>query len=262
MKGAKILFKYEPELIESTLLNTYHRAYEFEIERKDAFGNKQNFIVAVITLIAGVATALLSKLPIESCIWSDIFYFLLIPTYILLGVSLIFLGYALKNRKYSYLSNLQDIDKIVKSLHKPNSSQHINIANEFNNFLVNRYCEAASHNRENNRIRIGYYTKTLNTLYITVILLFLLIGCFAICQYMDNGKPQQIEITKAVITSLPNSNIKVINPIPLDPFSIAHSPLNLSVSTPECTNLQVINQNPEITNLKSEDINDSRKQSR
>ena len=105
------MFKYDLDVIESTLLDTYHRAYEFEIERKDSFGNKQNFVVAVITLIAGVATALFSKLPVENCIWTNIFYTLLIPTYILLGISLFFLGLALKNRKYSYLSNLKGVDK-------------------------------------------------------------------------------------------------------------------------------------------------------
>jgi len=176
------MYKYDEHLANSRLLGEYKHSYEFEIQRKDSFGSKQSIAIALMTLIIGAMTAMITSLSRVDSLWQLILCTILFLTYLCLGWSLLQAFLAIRPREYSYITNIRAIDKTIRSMHDKKLSSE-QMAAELNNFLVNRYWEAASVNRRVNNAKSHRFTKALIGLYLSIILLFVSLGLFAICLY-------------------------------------------------------------------------------
>ena len=126
---------------------------------------------------------------------------------------------------YSHLSNIQNIDEPIQQMHAANlqTPGSCDIAYELKNFLANRYRDAASVNRENNRMRSAWFANTFIALYVTVMILFVLIGVAGVCRWIDSDSPQKVELTGEVITSSPVTEVSVVNPLTIEPISVLAS---------------------------------------
>jgi hypothetical protein len=91
-------------------------------------------------------------------------------------------------------------------MHQRNCSSE-EMVSEFNNFLVNRYCQAASDNRAINNGKSSHFVKTIIGLHLSVILLFISIGLFALCSYESNEDVSKIQIINSSIRIDPNSTV-------------------------------------------------------
>jgi len=198
------MFRYNPDVLNDSLVRIYQEAYEFEVQRKDALGNKQSFALAVVTLIVGVAVTLLGQLPSVANSWRPAILLFLMLTYISLGISLLLLWKAAAHRTYSYLSNTANLDAVIQDLHRMNEQKPgtVDISYELTNYLANHYRDAASVNRENNRIRTGYFTRTFVALYVTLLFVYLLIGIVALSRIRQNDIPSATSKQPSEIQSI------------------------------------------------------------
>jgi len=203
------MFEYDKHFTNNRLLKEYKHIYEFEIQRKDSFGSKHSLAIAIITLVIGAMTAMATNLPQADSLCRLILCTLLVLTYLCLGVSISNLFRAIKPREYSYLANIIEIDKAVKLMHQRELSSE-EMASEFNNFLVNRYCEAASKNREINNSKLSHFVRATTSLYLSIILLFLSIGLFAICSFDSNEPITKTQIVNSSIHIDPNKPVSMI----------------------------------------------------
>jgi len=202
------MYNYDKNFAKNKLLEEYKRIYEFEIQRKDAFGSKLSIAIAIITLVIGAITAMVTRLPFADSFYRTILYLLIILTYLCLGISLLQLFWVIKPREYSYLADIKKIDNKIRSMHQKNRSSE-EMASEFNNFLVNRYCEAASNNRAVNNRKSSHFVKTIIGLYLSVIFLFISIGLFAFCSYGSNDDVSKIQVVSGPIQIDPNRPILI-----------------------------------------------------
>lgn len=198
------MYKYDKQFLNGRLLEEYKRIYEFEIQRKDSFSSKQSLAIAIVTLVIGAITAVITNLPPVSSFYRTILYVIIVLTYLCLGFSLLQLFLAIRPREYSYLANINRIDKTIKSMHEKKLSSE-DMTFELNNYLVNRYCEAASTNRAMNNNKSSHFVKTIIGLYLSVILLFISIGLFALCSYDVNRHVTKTQVINNSIHIDPNT---------------------------------------------------------
>jgi hypothetical protein len=203
------MFEYDKNLLNDRLVEEYKHIYEFEIQRKDRFGSKNSLAIAIVTLVIGAMTAMATRIPQDGSLCRSILCTVMVLTYLCLGVSISNLFRAIRPRKYSYLANITEIDKAIQLMHHRELSSE-EMSSEFNNFLVNRYCEAASENRAINNRKLSQFVRATTRLYLSVILLFLSIGLFAICSFDANEPIAKAQLLNSSLKIDPNTPVSMI----------------------------------------------------
>lgn len=203
------MFEYDKQFTADKLLPEYRHIYEFELQRKDAFGNKQSLAIAIITLVIGAMTVMATSLPETSSICQLLLYIVMCATYLCLGVSIVYLFLASRPRDYSYVASIAKIDETIRSMHQRKLSPD-DMASEFNKFLTNRYCEAASCNRILNIRRSKLFVRMLSWLCLGVVFLFIGIGVFAACSITASKPVAKTQIVNGRIQVDPNGPVPVM----------------------------------------------------
>jgi hypothetical protein len=203
------MYEYDKHFTNNRLLEEYKHIYEFEIQRKDSFGSKHSLAIAIVTIVIGAMTAMATSLPQTDSLCRSILCTVMVLTYLCLGLSISSLFRAIRPREYRYLANINEIDKAIQSMHhRKLSSEEMSF--EFNNFLLNRYCEAASKNRAINNSKLSHFVRATTRLYLSVILLFISIGLFAICSFDANEPIIKTQIVNGTIQIDPNTPVSMI----------------------------------------------------
>lgn len=221
------MFEYDRQFAGSRLLPEYEHIYEFEIQRKDNFGNKQSLTIAVMTLVIGGMTVMITSLPQTPSVCRLLLCVTMFLTYLCLGVSIVYLLLASRPCEYSYIASIAKIDETIRSMHERKLSPD-DMASEFNKFLVNRYREAGSDNRALNIKKSHLFVKTGFWLWFGVAFWFIGIGFYGVCSITITepvirtqivNSPIQIDPNRPVIVTVINKGDKVMsdNDTPKEP---------------------------------------------
>lgn len=166
------------KLKKEELLSFYKDSYINEINRKDSLNARLSFPLAIFTLLIGAMSYFFNNIfPLNFDFMTIIFCFFFTFLFILITTSLYHLYKSLFGYEYAYIADLKEIDSSIQEFIKYNakltdSSQQINIDDEFTDFLLKQYTESTSINRKNNKFKTIHFIKTLRLLFASIILLF------------------------------------------------------------------------------------------
>ena len=168
---------YDPKVASQKLLPLYENAYRFEIDRKDAINSRLSFPIAIFTLIIGAISFFIKDAPhFRNDITFSVFYPLIFFLIISLGFVLYYFCKTLFGYSYAYLRPLGEIDTVVRKIKKYNDQVSVqkrrDIGYELTVFLLEQYRSSADINRDLNKVKSGYFLRTLRALFISILFLF------------------------------------------------------------------------------------------
>lgn len=184
------------------LLTFYKDSYVNEINWKDSLNARLSFPLAIFTLLIGAMSYFLNNiflLKFNLDFMTVIFWFFFTFLSVSIASSLYHSYKSLFGYEYAYIADLKEIDSSIQEFIKYNakltdSSQQINIDDEFTDFLLKQYTESASMNRKNNKLKTIHFVKMLRGLFVSVVLLFITAIPFFFLQSNVAAKIYKVEI--------------------------------------------------------------------
>lgn len=158
-------------------------AYEFEHQRKDALNARLSLIFTALVVIIGAETYFINNINFNPTdIFKIIFFILLAMTLISIVFTFYFLCKCLFSFKYRYVSRPNKIINYITDLeiYNEKSSKSIDINRKIENLLNLQHSNSASKNRDNNKIKNGYFIRALKAIFVASIF----VGLSAIPYYI------------------------------------------------------------------------------
>lgn len=224
----------------------FKHAYEFEHQRKDAINSRLSLVFTALTVIIGGVTYFINNINFTPINALKIFFFILLTILlIIIAFAFYYLFRCLFFYEYRYVSRPNLINNYITELrkYKEKSSDPIDIGSEVEDFLKSQYCDAASKNRSNNKIKNGYFIRSLMAVFLAAIFVaFLAIPYYA------------LKITEPVKSIYVNmKNLSEISKMPNEDQNKDYE----DTSIPEPVEEPVKPQRPPVEDIKEAEIVDS-----
>ncbi len=162
---------------EKDIYNFFKESYEFEHERKDVLNSRLSFVLTSVIVIVGAGAYLINNMefmPINT--FKVIFLVFLFIFIIPVTFAFYYLYKCLFWFKYRYIASPALIYKYIEDLKEYNekSKHNLDIGIKIEKLLKHQYSQAASKNRSNNKIKNGYFVRSLISTSIAGIVVILL----------------------------------------------------------------------------------------